>query len=191
MAKASISTVRKYVVRPGHPMANAQGRILRSRFVASEMLGRPLTRSDVVHHRNGQVDDDRPENLEVLSQGEHTRVHARPGSEAYRPHWRQPQFRGDSVASIQRCPTHPGEIFRFDFREPLRLLQVEAARQMGMPVLRLNRIEAGRISVTRDSARRLERLTGSSAAFWLRLQARFDEWQRIAGRKGRRRPGRA
>ena len=36
------------------------------RIVAEEMLGRPLTRGEVVHHKNGDTKDNRPENLEVL-----------------------------------------------------------------------------------------------------------------------------
>jgi len=44
------------------------------RLVAAQMLGRPLRSGEVVHHRNGDVRDNRPENLEVLeSHAEHMR----------------------------------------------------------------------------------------------------------------------
>jgi hypothetical protein len=47
------------------------------RVVAEQILGRPLRVGEVVHHRNGDKRDNRPENLQVLaSQAEHARLHA-------------------------------------------------------------------------------------------------------------------
>lgn len=46
------------------------------RIIAAIKMGRPLRRGEVVHHINGIKDDNRPENLEVLSgHVEHALLH--------------------------------------------------------------------------------------------------------------------
>ncbi len=71
-------------------------------------------------------------------------------------------------------PIHPGEVLREDFMRPLGLSQYRVARDIGVPALRISQIVRGRRSVTADTALRLARYFGTSAAVWLRLQARYD-----------------
>ena len=50
------------------------------RVVAEQKLGRPLATGEVVHHINGDKQDNRPENLQVLpSQSEHAKISKRVG----------------------------------------------------------------------------------------------------------------
>lgn len=58
---------RGYVVlyRPGYQSADKRGYILEHRMVMEEMLGRKLTPTENVHHKNHIRHDNQPENLEL------------------------------------------------------------------------------------------------------------------------------
>lgn len=49
------------------------------RRVAEEMLGRPLQPGEIVHHKDGNKRNNKPKNLEVMTQSEHIREHLRRG----------------------------------------------------------------------------------------------------------------
>ena len=71
-------------------------------------------------------------------------------------------------------PVHPGEVLLEDFMKPLGLSRYRVAKDMGVPTLRISQIVRGQRSITADTALRLARYFGTSAAVWLRLQARYD-----------------
>ena len=79
----------------------------------------------------------------------------------------------------------PGEMLLEEFLKPMAIGQVEAARQLGISLNRLNEIVLGKRGITADTALRLGRLLKTSPQFWMRLQADWDlqEAIRRAGRK--------
>lgn len=60
-----------------HPKAYSNGYIKRATLVAEKKYMRQLVEGEVVHHVNGIKDDDRPENLEILSENEHNSLTAK------------------------------------------------------------------------------------------------------------------
>lgn len=78
------------------------------------------------------------------------------------------------LTTTSLAPVHPGEILLEDFLEPLGLSQNQAARAMMVPPRRINEIVHGKRGITADTAARLSRYFGTSAEFWLNLQARYE-----------------
>lgn len=62
---------------PEHPNAQFSGYVYEHRLVMEKKLGRYLAADEVVHHVNEDAHDNRPENLMVMSNSEHMRLHAR------------------------------------------------------------------------------------------------------------------
>ena len=71
-------------------------------------------------------------------------------------------------------PTHPGEMLLEEFIRPHGLTPIRTAARLGVPRTRIERLVAGETRMTADTALRLERLFGTSAEFWLGLQAKHD-----------------
>lgn len=64
------NTVQGYIRiynMPEHPNADKKGSVFEHTLVMSEFLERPLRDKENVHHKNGQRDDNRIENLELWS----------------------------------------------------------------------------------------------------------------------------
>ena len=71
-------------------------------------------------------------------------------------------------------PPHPGAIVKEECLPELGLKVGAAAAALGVTRQTLDRIINGRSSVTPDMAIRFEKLFGSTADTWLRLQLAYD-----------------
>jgi addiction module HigA family antidote len=71
-------------------------------------------------------------------------------------------------------PIHPGEVLLEDFMKPLGLSQYRLAQAIGVTPIRISQIVRGKRAISVDTALRLGRYFGTSAAVWLRLQMRYD-----------------
>jgi addiction module HigA family antidote len=73
-----------------------------------------------------------------------------------------------------RPPVHPGEQLREEFMVPLGITVYRLAKDIGVPVTRIQEIEAERRAITGDTALRLGRYFGTTAELWLNMQRDFD-----------------
>ena len=69
---------------------------------------------------------------------------------------------------------HPGEVLFEEFMQPLGISQNRLARAMCVPPRRINEIVHGPRAGPPDPALRLAHVLGTSAQFWLGLQADYD-----------------
>lgn len=56
------------------------------RVIAEQKIGRPLRPGEIVHHIDGNIRNNHPDNLDVMTQAEHARLH-----------WKQGDFRRKSA----------------------------------------------------------------------------------------------
>ena len=71
-------------------------------------------------------------------------------------------------------PVHPGEILVEEFLKPFGISQYRIAKDIRVPPRRINEIVHSMRSITAATALRLARYFGTSPAFWMNLQGRYD-----------------
>ena len=84
-----------------------------------------------------------------------------------------------------RRPTHPGELLRQEYLDPLGITAYRLAKDINVPVNRIAAIVNRRRSITADTALRLARYFGTDAQSWINMQGRYDleMTRRAAGRR--------
>lgn len=71
-------------------------------------------------------------------------------------------------------PIHPGEQLREEFMKPLDITAYRLAKDLGVPVTRIQEIIAERRAITGDTALRLGRHFGTTPELWLNLQRDYE-----------------
>jgi addiction module HigA family antidote len=69
---------------------------------------------------------------------------------------------------------HPGDILLTEFMEPLKPTAYRLAKELQVPLPRINDIVHGKRSISADTAIRLGIYFGLPAQFWLNLQNDYD-----------------
>ena len=88
-------------------------------------------------------------------------------------------------------PIHPGEQLREEFMKPLGLSAYRLAKDIAVPISRIQAIIDEKRAVTGDTALRLARYFGNTPEFWLNVQRRSDLWEVMHSPRERRRIERA
>lgn len=71
-------------------------------------------------------------------------------------------------------PVHPGEILSEEYLVPLKMSAGALAKKLDVPRTRIERLVAGRTSLTPDTALRLARFFRTSPEFWMNMQTGYD-----------------
>src|ERR1700720_1980297 len=81
----------------------------------------------------------------------------------------------DIGPSFRRLPPlHVGEVLREEFLAPLKLSPYGIAKALGVPRTRIERLIREETALTADTALRLSRYFGTTAEFWMNLQAAHE-----------------
>lgn len=83
------------------------------------------------------------------------------------------------------APIPPGEILNEDYLIPAGISIHKLAMDIHVPVSRVYEIVKGDRAITADTALRLARYLGTSAEFWMNLQAKYELRKAIDQRAAR------
>ena len=78
------------------------------------------------------------------------------------------------MPDLKRKPTHPGEILKKEFMEPLGLTQSKLAKGLNTTFRTVNEIVNEKRNISPEMAIRLSTYFGTSEELWLNLQNQHD-----------------
>ena len=71
-------------------------------------------------------------------------------------------------------PVHPGEVLLEDFLKPMGISQYRMAKEIHVPLRRVNEIVLGRRGISADTALRFARFFGTTPEVWQNLQSQYE-----------------
>ncbi len=78
------------------------------------------------------------------------------------------------MATLQRQPTHAGEILREDFLKPLGITQSHLAKSLHTSFRAINELVNEKRGITTEMALKLSKYFGTTPQLWLNIQNQFD-----------------
>lgn len=76
--------------------------------------------------------------------------------------------------TLERSPTHPGEILKEEFLAPLEMTQSHLAKALGTSFRAINELVNEKRGITVEMALRLSKYFKTSPQLWLNLQNEYD-----------------
>ncbi len=76
--------------------------------------------------------------------------------------------------SLLTDPSHPGEVLKDLYLEPLDMKATALATRIGVPRTRIKRLLEGQTALRADTAIRLAKCFGTTPEYWLNLQRNWD-----------------
>ncbi len=78
------------------------------------------------------------------------------------------------MIELQREPTHPGEILKEVFLEPLNISQTKLAKELHTSFRAINKLVNTKRGITTEMALKLAKFFGTTPQLWLNLQNSYD-----------------
>lgn len=77
------------------------------------------------------------------------------------------------MVKVKRKPTHPGEILKNEFMEPLGLTQSQLAKELRITFRTINEIVNEKRNISPEMALRLSKYFGTTEELWMNLQSQY------------------
>jgi addiction module HigA family antidote len=76
--------------------------------------------------------------------------------------------------TLMKTPSHPGEVLKELYLDPLGLGPIALAKRLHVPRTRIERLVKGETALTVDTAVRLAKFFQTTPEYWMNLQRAWD-----------------